>query len=361
MTQAAPVTGQRIQGLDLLRGVAIVLVLLRHSWPERFGTAGVVGVVTFFALSGYLITGLLVRDVATSGRVRYGRFYLHRAVRLLPALYLLLAVHAVVALTVDPLREGPRGALWGVFAGVTYTANLPGVPPSDAVLHLWTLATEEQFYLVWPLLLAFGLRRGRGRLVVWLAAAVVVAGLLVSMVRFREHLEAIFVLPFSWSIALVLGAAARLGADRIAAVLPSSTRARNALATAALAGLVVIGMLPEAKDAAVQYLVGGPVVALCALVLVFRLRDVVVAPAALRPLLALGVVSYGLYLWSYPITRWVEGRDHRLSPVEGLLVVVATLAAAAVSWFLVERPAQRWRRRWDSRASRQENLAPQVD
>lgn len=346
----------RLEGLDVLRGLAIVLVLLRHSWPERFGTAGVVGVVTFFALSGYLITGLLVRDVETFGRVRYGRFYVHRAVRLLPALYLLLAVHALVILTVDPLREGSRGAVWGVFAGVTYTSNLPGVPPSDAVLHLWTLATEEQFYLVWPLLLAFGLRRGRGRLMVWLAAAVVGVGLLVSMVRFREHLEAIFVLPFSWSIALVMGAAARLGAVRVAGMLPSSRRGRTALSAAAVGCLVLISMLPEAKDAAVQYLVGGPVVAVCAIVLIFRLRDVPVAPAVLRPLLMLGVVSYGLYLWSYPITRWVEGRDHHLSAAEGLLVVVATLAAAVASWLLVERPARRWRAHWDAR---QEKISPQ--
>ena len=92
----------RIAGLDLIRGLAIALVLLRHAWPSTFAGGGIVGVVMFFALSGYLITGLLLSDIRRLGRVRYVRFYRNRALRLVPALVLMLGALDVVTLDLDP-------------------------------------------------------------------------------------------------------------------------------------------------------------------------------------------------------------------------------------------------------------------
>ncbi len=343
---------RRLPGLDLLRGVAILLVLLRHSWPDTFGNAGVVGVVAFFALSGYLITGLLMRDLETGGRVRYGRFYLHRAIRLLPALYVLLAVHALVILLGDPLREGTANAFWGVLVGVTYTANLPGLPVTVALPHLWTLATEEQFYLVWPWVLTLGLRWGRMRTVVTVAVAAVLLGLLGSMILRWQHLDTIYTMPFSWSIALLIGAVARLGADRLTVLTPTSARVRIVAGTLAVAGLVAVSLTPSAKDQPWLYLVASPLVAVCAVVLVFELRRWPTMPRPLVPLVALGTVSYAAYLWNYPVTRWLEGTDGRLGAGAAVGSLVLTLVIATASWFLVETPAQRLRRRVETRLDR---------
>ena len=98
-------THARIEGLDLLRGLAILLVIVHHAWPEALGSGGIVGVVAFFALSGYLITGILKKDIRRSGRVRYGRFYRNRALRLLPALFLFMAVFALYTASASPFDD----------------------------------------------------------------------------------------------------------------------------------------------------------------------------------------------------------------------------------------------------------------
>ena len=156
-------TTQRIAGLDLLRGIAIGLVMLRHAVPELAPGAGVVGVVMFFALSGYLITGLLSGELDRTGRLDLRRFYARRARRLVPALLALVAAVVVVTLLLDPLGDRDQ-LLKTVVVALTWTGNLPFGHASDATFHLWTLATEEQFYLLWPaLLLLLGAPAGPAR------------------------------------------------------------------------------------------------------------------------------------------------------------------------------------------------------
>ncbi|WP_425455718.1 acyltransferase family protein [Cryobacterium soli] len=92
----------------MLRGIAIALVLVRHAAPSVFGGAGIVGVVIFFALSGYLITAILHRNILKSGRVRYARFYRNRALRLIPALVFMLMGLTVITLTINPLDDRTR-------------------------------------------------------------------------------------------------------------------------------------------------------------------------------------------------------------------------------------------------------------
>ncbi len=173
-------TSSRIDGLDALRGLAIALVLLRHSWPQIAGTGGVVGVVIFFTLSGYLITSLLDRDLRHFGRVRYGRFYRNRALRLIPALLLLLVGITAVTLVWNPLDDR-SGLVRAMVVGITYTANLPFDHGSPTVEHLWTLATEEQFYIVWPLVLALAVRFRRERTALITSTIVIVAALVCTI------------------------------------------------------------------------------------------------------------------------------------------------------------------------------------
>lgn len=342
----------RIAGLDLLRGLAIALVLLRHAWPGTFGSSGIVGVVVFFALSGYLITGILLADIAERGRVDLARFYRNRAIRLFPPLLLLLAVIALVTLTIDPLgqRDGLARAL---LIGLTYTGNLPIELGSSAIDHLWTLATEEQFYLFWPLLLLLAVRRGRPGVLVMGVGAALLLVLTITLVGAAPDVQDVYRYPASWSLALVIGAAARIWTARVSAGLPTGRSARTVVGALAVVTLGALSFLPGGKYEAASYLVLGPFVALVTVVLIHVWRDWGELPTpALRPLLALGTISYAAYLWNYPIVLWLGAALGSTSfagwrPLAG---IGATLVAATVSWWLVEEPSRRWRRRWDARA-----------
>lgn len=314
----------RIDGLDLLRGVAVGLVVLRHALPDAFAGAGVVGVVMFFALSGHLITGLLLGELERTGRVDLRRFYVRRARRLVPALVLLVAGVALVTVLLDPL--GDRGALpRDVLVALTWTGNLPHLTPDGATFHLWTLATEEQFYLVWPVLLALAFRR---RLVLVLLATATIACLAaaaLTLLWLRAEPDLAYALPTSWAVCFVIGAASRVLAVR--AVVPSWAPG------AALFGLAVLSVVPL-RGHALTYLLAGPAIALLTAVLLVAWRSWadVTAPG-LRPLVWLGTMSYGAYLWNYPLTLWLRPHvDHA-----GLLAAALTVPAAALSWYAVER------------------------
>ncbi|MCD4534105.1 acyltransferase [Nocardioides sp. cx-169] len=316
----------RIAGLDLLRGIAVGLVMLRHALPTPFAGAGVVGVVMFFALSGYLITGLLVGELERDGRVDLGRFYRRRARRLLPALLFLVVGVVVVTLTLDPL--GDRDELpKTVLVALTWTGNLPFGHASDATFHLWTLATEEQFYLVWPALLAFAFARRRVGAALVLAATACLLACVATLVWLRDAPDLAYALPTSWAVCFVVGAATRLHAHRVTLSVWA--------APTALVGLGVLSVLPL-RGHALTYLAAGPAsAALTAALLVSWRTWATVSAPSLRALVWLGTVSYAAYLWNYPLTLWL--RPH--TDLAGPLAAVLTLLVAAVSWYVVER---RW-------------------
>jgi peptidoglycan/LPS O-acetylase OafA/YrhL len=319
----------RVVGLDVLRGIAILLVMLRHAVPGVFEDAGVVGVVMFFTLSGYLITGVLATELTATGRVDYRRFYLRRARRLLPALVVLVVVFAVVTLVFDPL--GDRSRLPATAAVLlTFTGNLPVADVSAAAFHSWTLATEEQFYLLWPALLAFAWVRGRvGAALVGTAVAALTACVAV-LAWLWPYADNAYVLPTSWFVCFVIGAATRL---RGAAV-----RVPAAVVPLMLAALVALSVVPL-RGHALTYLVAAPAIAFFTAVLLLAWSRWLSSRAVLaRALAALGVVSYGAYLWDYPLTLWLRPD---LGAAAGPLAAGLTLVAAALSWRFVEEPVMR--------------------
>lgn len=333
----------RVAGLDALRGVAIALVMLTHADGGTFGSGGMVGVTLFFVLSGFLITGLLVRDLERGGRVRWGRFYGARALRLLPPLGLVLIGYLLVE-GVLGLFAGPSQVPWTLFSALTYTSNLPYLPHgSGAFFHLWTLATEEQFYLLWPLVLAVAWRHRRVRAVVALG---VVGSLLLCAATIAYQapdVARVYALPTSWSVALFIGCALRLGRDRASRALPAGPVARRWLAGALLAAFAAVAVVPGLDASPWMYLAAIPAVALASAVLVLlaaESRWPARGPA--QAVVALGTVSYAAYLWNLPITQWLgDPRDL----AGGSLGIALTLLAATASWWLVERPAARLRRR----------------
>lgn len=334
----------RIYGLDLIRGIAIFLVLLRHAWPEVFGGAGIVGVVMFFALSGYLITSLLDRDITEYGRVRYGRFYLHRAFRLIPALAFMLAGFAVIEGVWDILGDRDK-ILRSVVVGMTYTMNVPGFDHGSAALsHLWTLATEEQFYLLWPLVLLLGVKWRRIRFVVVSCIVGVTALCAASIIVAVPDVGKVYSLPTSWCVAMLIGALAYVERNALTTFLGRIGPAARLLPPLAVGVLMLIAWLPEMKDWPLLYLAIGPAIAALTVVLILDFsRFTGPAPRVLRPFVGLGYISYAAYLWNYPIATWIG--DRPLTLLQGLATIILTLAAATISWWLVERPATALRRR----------------
>jgi peptidoglycan/LPS O-acetylase OafA/YrhL len=303
--------------LDALRGIAVLLVLLGHFGliPE---SAATVGVTLFFVLSGYLITGLLLGEHARSGRVDLLAFYIRRARRLLPALALLLVALAGVAWLRGDLDRWAAGAIPVVF----YVGNwgfLAGVVPRD-LWHTWSLAIEEQFYLLWPMTLA--LLMGRGLQAVRIGLVVLIC------------LSLLVTLP-SWpGMGLAYyGTAERakeLLAGSLIAVLAFSA-GRDPTPSPLAAGLAALCLVP--------FCVFGWTSALGPLLLVLP-ASVLVAwfaagPSRLArwPLTGTGRISYGLYLFHYPLIGLAAW------PV----LIAATYGLAAASWWGVERHVVRRR------------------
>ncbi|CAN5141590.1 acyltransferase [soil metagenome] len=328
---------RRIEGIDLLRGVAVGLVMLRHALPEVFGGAGVVGIVMFFALSGYLITGLLSTELERTGRLDLRRFYARRARRLVPALVVLVVGVVGVTVALDPL--GDRGELGRtVLFALTWTGNLPFGHASDATFHLWTLATEEQFYLLWPALLALAFARGRVGTAVLAAAVGCLLACGATLVWLRSDPDLAYALPTSWAVCFVIGAGVRVYGERWRA-----PRWSIGMASGALTLLAVIPL----RGHALTYLAGGPAIAALTGVLLLAGREQVdVTAATLRPLVWLGTVSYAAYLWNYPLTLWWRAAlddEPGGELTAGLVAAVLTLGLAAASTRWVEEPFLRRR------------------
>lgn len=331
---------RRIEGLDLLRGVAVGLVMLRHAWPQAFPGAGVVGVVMFFAISGHLITGVLVDELDRTGRVDLRRFYVRRARRLVPALLLLVAGVVVVTLLLDPLGDRDRLGTT-VLVALTWTGNLPLGHPSEATYHLWTLATEEQFYLIWPAVLVAAFARGRVRTALLLASGLCLLACVATVLWLAEDPDLAYALPTSWALCFVIGGAARvLGVPASSRPAPIGAAPHDAAARwaapAALAGLAVLSVVPL-RGHALTYLAGGPAIAALTAILLLSWRTWTEVAGPARALVLLGTVSYGAYLWNYPLTLWLRPS---LGPYAGPVALVLTVVMALVSWRLVEARAQ---------------------
>ncbi|MDO9410767.1 acyltransferase [Patulibacter sp.] len=324
-------TVNRVLTLDAIRGIAIGLVLLRHAFPDTFGAGGFVGVELFFVLSGFLITGILVRD-ATLQRLSLRRFYLNRALRLVPALVVVVVVVAVVASTAKPLNYQPD-VFASLVTALTYTSDIPGWPLSQyrELTHLWTLAIEEQFYLVWPFVIIWATKRYRSSITRF-AYLGVVAGLvlllLTAFVAFlRDVPSSIYTWPTTWTVTLLAGGAL--------AVSDKRQVVGAGVAWAALLGMIGISLLPDAKGHISSYVVVVPAVAIGATALIANATG----PNSISilhfvPLQQLGTISYGAYLWNYPIAQWVPG----------IWSMPLTIVAAVASYAVVEKQFLRMKR-----------------
>src|ERR687894_1321348 len=354
-------------GLDGLRAIAVLAVIAYHL---DFGWApgGLLGVGVFFTLSGYLITDLLLGQRAAVGSLRLGDFWLRRARRLLPALFLMLAVVvAWVTLLDRSLLPGLRGDVlaavgyvsnwWNIIREASYFARFGPPPPLD---HLWSLAVEEQFYLIWPWLLWLGLRYLPGRYTLaalTLACAALSAAAMALIYQPGVDPTRVYEGTDTRAFGLLVGAALamvwpsrRLHADLLTLRRHQRRRERTLsqlLDGAGVAGLVVIALLIWQTNQYSAFLYRGGIVLLSvATVLVVA---ALAHPASLlgpalgwRPLRWIGVRSYGIYLWHWPIiVLTTPNVQMGVNLPVAILQVGATVAVAALSWRFVEEPIRR--------------------
>jgi peptidoglycan/LPS O-acetylase OafA/YrhL/lysophospholipase L1-like esterase len=355
--------GQRyLPGLDGLRALAVLAVVAYHL-GLNWAPGGLLGVGIFFTLSGYLITDLLLGQQEETGTLRLLDFWLRRGRRLLPALFvMLIVVVGWVALLDQAQLPALRGAVaaavgyvsnwWLIAQNVSYFARFGPVSPLS---HLWSLAVEEQFYLIWPWLVYLGLRCTRARRAsgqyfgLAAAALTLAAGSALAMAMLYQpgvDPTRVYDGTDTRAFALLIGAA-------LAFIWPSrklradlDAVSRWCLDAVGVVGLLVIGVLLWRTTEYSAFLYhGGLVVLSLATVLVVA---PVASPACrigallgVAPLRWTGVRSYGIYLWHFPIIALTTPADGRETVSRATLQVAATIAMAALSWRYIEEPVRR--------------------
>jgi peptidoglycan/LPS O-acetylase OafA/YrhL len=336
----------RRKDIDGLRGVAIILVIVYHAFPAAL-PSGFVGVDVFFVISGFLITGLIQRELAI-GRFRLAEFLARRARRLLPALLLVLTVTALVGWWVlYPDEYVPLGR--DLVGAATFSSNLVlyharnlyfnELADRNPLLHLWSLGIEEQFYFVWPLLLAVGWRLGK-RTMPLIVLGIGVSLLATSLVEAIRP-DAAFYLPLTRAWELLVGAS--LAPGHLLERLPDRAEglAKDLVAISGMAAILLaaarepgIGALPLSTIV--------PAVIGAALVIAAGERAFLGRIAlAQRPVVFLGLISYPLYLWHWPLLAFgalIEG-DPSLPWTLGLIVASGALAVG--TYRFLEQPMRR--------------------
>lgn len=337
--------------IDGLRAVAVLAVILFHVNPSWL-PGGFVGVDVFFVISGYLITGIVARELA-EGRFTFARFYERRIRRILPALWLLLAVCVPVSwLLMLPSDAEPMGksAIWSTLAMANVyfwrEVSTDYFAPQSAqlpFLHLWSLGVEEQFYLLWPVVLVAVWRLARHR------AREVASGVAISVVLLStlagEWLLAIGETRFAYYMLPSRAGELALGAALALVPIASTARpvAQNTAHFIGAIGWALIGYSLVAlgeNEPFPGWRVLIPTVGAAALIASGQLAPLgkVVAPLRWKPALWLGRCSYSAYLWHWPILAWWRYLWGQPGAAEGLMLIILILALARTSQRLVEDP-----------------------
>ncbi len=347
---------RHVRALDGVRGLAVCAVLAFHG---GYLHGGYLGVDLFFVLSGFLITRLIVDDLVRD-RFSPREFWARRARRLLPACWVMLAVVLVAATSL--VRPTELAALRGdAFATLGYIANWWQIATSSSYFalfntpsplqHTWSLAIEEQLYVLWPLLLIALWRIGRRRVGVlaFAAAALASMSLLEGAVLYTSADDGarVYYGTDTRAASVLIGALAAMLVWRFG---PAIARwRRTGLVLSCVAVIVVTGAWVHGNSGKWLYDGGlGGLAILSAIVLAV----VTTQPSGLvhrvlspRPLVAIGIISYGVYLYHWPLFVWLSpDRTGMHGPSLFALRLVATFSAAIVSYVLIERPYRR--RRW---------------
>jgi len=338
--------------IDGLRAIAVIIVVGFHAWPHEF-RGGFIGVDVFFVISGYLISGLVLKGLAEA-KFSFAEFYVRRIKRIFPALMLVLATCAVVGWFVmwaEPYAQLGKH----IFAAVGFVLNFvlwreAGYFDTEAIrkplLHLWSLSIEEQFYLVWPAVLLLAAKRAYN--VAIITTLIAVASFLLNVALVDTHPAAAFFMPFTRAWELMLGSLLA-SLERIpgwsAESLAATVKMRRIRLVREIAGWGGIAMIAIALVLlspgrafpgwwALLPTLGTVLIILAGMEAAFN-RHVL----ASRPFVFIGLISYPLYLWHWPLLSFAWQTWSRDPPrlVRDLLVALS-FVLAWLTYKLLERP-----------------------
>lgn len=328
--------------IDGLRAIAVGGVVIYHAFPTLL-PGGFVGVDVFFVISGFLITSIIASD-ALAGKFSIAGFYERRFRRILPALLFMLILSTVAALLILPPTELEQYgqsliavALFGSNILFWREGGYFDQPAHDKpLLHTWSLAVEEQFYILWPLIIALLVALGRERTLRAFVWAAVIGSLLAAeaVVRWAPT-QAFYLIPYrAWE----LGFGALLAVGAVPAL--QSVRQRETVAWVGLA-LIFIPMLFYSPETPFPGLSAVPP-CLGTMMLIHAGREGLTQVGRMlswRPILFTGLISYGFYLWHWPALVFTQIALNRpLHPLETVLAISAAFALASFSLRFVERP-----------------------
>ena len=329
--------------IDGLRAISVVSVVLFHAEFAGFG-GGFVGVDVFFVISGFLITRILIEE-NLAGDFSLARFYERRARRILPALYVVVAASFAAALYLM-LPSGLTEFSGSAIAALLFASNLyfwrynDYFGPSAAeepLIHTWSLGVEEQYYLLFPVLILVLWRLGIGRVAALIAAATL-ASLAFSEVLWRHFPEMNFYLLPSRAWQIGVGSLGAFLWHRTGG-MPVPRRVGEAAAALGLALVVASVLLLDAGTPTPSLAGAGPVVG-AVLVLLFATRGTITGRLlGLRPMVWIGLASYSAYLWHQPLFAFARiATDAALGIGTSLALCVLTFLLAWATLVLVERP-----------------------
>lgn len=343
--------GVRIPGLDGIRGLAAVSVMVFHFYFRGATTLlGTLGVDTFFVLSGFLITGILLncRRLCDEGQQllpTVQRFYIRRFLRIFPLFYLALFLATLLNLP---------GARQGFWWHATYTCNFYMAIRQEflgATGHFWSLAVEEQFYLVWPWVVMSSSRKWLPRIIL----GVVLAGILFRVATFHLPINP-NLLPFARLDPLGMGALLAVLSEHGMRRSLSVVRFLGVVAGVPLLTLVMLLNYMQ-RFQSLQYVLGNMTVALVGAALILSCSESPGRTARLlsfRPVSYLGVISYGLYVYHLPVW-YLMGFDWSIHSLHRTFFgFVVTVAVATVSWHLFESPINSAKRHFSYRVASKE-------
>jgi peptidoglycan/LPS O-acetylase OafA/YrhL len=349
--------------LDGLRAFAVMAVIFLHYFDApRFFVGSFLGVDLFFVLSGFLITRLLLEERNTKGDNDVKGFYLRRAARLLPALFLVCFVVMADAVTVNALGSAKR-SLFSVVTAVGYVANWTAalhIGPTSVIDQTWSLSVEEQFYFIWPLALVLLYRYGSLRTVKIAAASVVGFAMVEMAVRSLAGVSPTVL----YQSTDAHGAVMLMSGCLLATVIPVGVSlwdhwmgrlSRFALPILFIGLAFLLATL--AWDNLFFYRGGYLIVAgLFALLITRALQPGVMTNVlSAAPIAWVGRISYGLYLWHIPVYFALRNKAPGLSMLQASVIALAvTFGAAIASYYLLEIPV----RRAAVRYQRRRNLTP---
>jgi peptidoglycan/LPS O-acetylase OafA/YrhL len=320
--------------LDGLRAIAVMLVLLTHA-NFQLGTNGVLGVDIFFALSGFLITTLLIEEYRKYGKIHFVAFYIRRTFRLFPALYLLLIV-ILCYLSIAPVEHAMRyDIMRGIWSSALYVNNISWVwgwgKDEYLLAHTWSLANEEQYYLVWPFILLLMFHFKKNRFILYLL------GTIVMLVLFwRLFSDGNMLFSSLWTDSIFIGSFFAFFRYEFYGI-----QFRQFSLLILLIAILVIGVFPVKWYMSIYQYGGRGFIGIITGILIIGTLNLksgyLVKILSNKIIVFVGKISYSLYLWHVPIFRLFKWHSNWPPHISFIMKFITTFLVASVSFYLLEK------------------------